>query len=83
MRHRNVGGLDRAARLVLGAVLLAGGVYQMTGGLGHGLTLTILGSHVLISAIVGFCPPYALVGFSTARPKMCARSSTQGQAEGS
>jgi DUF2892 family protein len=69
MPGRNVGGIDRAARLAIGAVLLAIGLAQLVSGGGHGWTVTIIGALVLVTGVVGFCPPYVLLGISTARRK--------------
>jgi hypothetical protein len=66
---RNVGGLDRALRLALGAVLLPAGLFLLLGDRDHGWTVTLVGSLVLASGALGFCPPYLLLGISTARPK--------------
>lgn len=68
----NVGGIDRAVRLVLGAVLLAIGLAQLASGGGHGWTVTIVGGLILGTGVVGFCPPYVLLGISTARPRSSA-----------
>ena len=62
----NVGGLDRALRIVLGLALLA---YALT--LGFPATgynqLGWLGLVPLISGLVGFCPVYSIAEISTAR----------------
>ena len=60
MRH-NVGGLDRAIRLGLGAVLLAAGLYV------HSTLLLILGVIGLGTGTVGYCPLYVPFGVCTAR----------------
>lgn len=65
--RRNVGGLDRAARFVLGITLLAGGLFASADRPGYRGVLIGLGLLGLITAAVGFCPPYLLFGFSTAR----------------
>jgi quinol-cytochrome oxidoreductase complex cytochrome b subunit len=72
MFRRNVGGIDRALRFVLAAVLLAGGVVFLARGQGPGWTLTLIGALLLASAVLGYCPPYALFGISTARPGTAA-----------
>jgi hypothetical protein len=57
---------DRAARVVLGIVLLAlgwGGV--VTGG--WGTALKVIGFVPLLTGIVGWCPLYAILGFRTNR----------------
>jgi Protein of unknown function (DUF2892) len=68
MPCKNVGGIDRALRLVLGVGLLGFGLVQLAGGGGHGWALTIVGALVLATGALGFCPPYVLLGISTARP---------------
>jgi hypothetical protein len=69
MLCRNVGGLDRALRLVLGAVLLPVGVVLLAGGHPYGAGVTVVAGFVLASGLLGFCPPYVVLGISTARPK--------------
>lgn len=61
--NSNVGGIDRIARIAIGLVLI-------------GLTLngTIgiwgwLGVVLLVTGVIGWCPPYALFGFSTCAMK--------------
>lgn len=76
MLCRNVGGIDRALRLVLGVVVLATGLALLAGGRDHGWLLTIVGSFVLASGVLGFCPPYVLLGISTARPRSPAPCGT-------
>ena len=59
----NVGGIDRALRAIIGLVLIAlvfVGPQTPWGWLG----LIPLGT-----AILGWCPPYALFGWSTCAPK--------------
>jgi hypothetical protein len=58
----NVGTLDRAIRAVLGIVLIA---LAATGTVGWWGWLGII---PLATAAIGWCPPYAMLGFST-----CAR----------
>jgi hypothetical protein len=64
---RNVGGVDRAVRLAGGAVVLAIGLVLLAVDRGPGWAVAILGAFVLASGVVGFCPPYMLLGISTAR----------------
>ncbi len=59
----NVGGADRVMRIVMGLVLI-------------GLTLTgyigvwgWLGIVPLATGVIGWCPPYALLGFNTCSMK--------------
>lgn len=72
MLCRNVGGLDRAVRLVVGAVLLPVGLVLLAGDRALGWVATAAGAFVLASGVLGFCPPYVLLGISTARPKDAA-----------
>lgn len=68
MIHRNVGGIDRAVRLALGVTLLGTGIGFLLVSHAYGWTLTIFGAFVLASGVLGFCPPYVLLGISTAPP---------------
>jgi hypothetical protein len=67
MFRRNVGGFDRAARVVAGGVLLAIGVGIWPQRPGPGLGIAIVGALGLATGALRFCPPYLLFGFSTAR----------------
>jgi hypothetical protein len=61
---RNVGGIDRALRVALGAVLLA---YALN--LGFPVTgfnqLGWLGLIPLVTGLIGYCPVYAVAEIST------------------
>jgi hypothetical protein len=67
--ERNLGGLDRFIRMILGAVLVYISVFRYNW-IGDpiliGLTLFFGGMNI-ISSIVCWCPPYSLIGFSTHR----------------
>lgn len=68
MFRRNAGGLDRAARLVFGAILLPIGLFLL-GGLGGSLTGLIVAAAGLIglaTGATGYCPLYVPFGISTA-----------------
>ncbi len=69
MPCRNVGGIDRAVRLVLGGALLATAVALGASGSAQAWTVGLVGALVLASGVLGFCPPYLLLGLSTARPR--------------
>ena len=56
---RNIGGIDRVLRIVIGLALLS----QVFVGLGT--PWGWLGLVPLLTALLGWCPPYALLGFST------------------
>jgi hypothetical protein len=60
----NLSNIDRVVRVVLAAIfayLYFGGI--VTGALG--ITLVILGVVFLLTAVVSFCPIYAMFKFST------------------
>ena len=69
MSRRNVGGLDRAARLALGLVLFPLGLFLLVNGYGYGLAFAILGRIGLFSGTTGFCVLYVPFRFSTKRSK--------------
>jgi len=59
----NVGGIDRIARIVLGLVLIGLAVTGTVGWWGW------LGVVPLATGAIGWCPPYAMFGFSTCAMK--------------
>ena len=59
----NVGGIDRITRIVLGLVLIG---LSLTGTVG---VWGWLGIVPLATGAIGWCPPYALMGFSTCAMK--------------
>jgi hypothetical protein len=61
---RNVGTMDRNIRLVVFAVLLALG--WLEGG-GLGMTLWALSAVLLITALAGYCPLWALFKIDTVK----------------
>ncbi|HKI60655.1 MAG TPA: DUF2892 domain-containing protein [Mariprofundaceae bacterium] len=60
----NVGTIDRVIRALAGAALLAFGIL---GGLASPWNFVAMGvgAVLLLTAIIGFCPPYALLGINT------------------
>jgi hypothetical protein len=56
---QNIGPIDRAIRLVAGLALLS---LVVTG---PQTWWGLLGIVPLVTALIGWCPPYALLGFST------------------
>ncbi len=65
---RNVGGLDRAARLAAGVVLLATGLLLIGTHYGAGMTMTVLGVLALFTGLTRFCILYVPFGVSTNKP---------------
>lgn len=59
----NVGGLDRIIRIVLGVVLLGLAATGTVGWWGW------LGVVPLATGALGWCPPYAMLGFNTCSTK--------------
>ena len=68
--RRNVGGIDRAIRLVVGTIMLATGLYI------HAPAITIIGFVALATGIVGFCGLYIPFGISTAQQRRAAGESS-------
>lgn len=60
----NEGWLDRALRLVAGALILVLGWHGLSEGLA-GVALRILGWYPVITGLFGWSPIYALLGCST------------------
>ena len=59
----NVGGIDRVLRIAIGAVLIGLVVTNQIGWWGW------LGVIPLATGLVGWCPPYAMLGFSTCKSR--------------
>jgi DUF2892 family protein len=71
MFRRNVGRLDRAVRLVSGALLLPIGLFTLGGVEGNtlGAITALVGFIGLATGITGFCPLYMPLGISTVQPR--------------
>ena len=67
--RRNVGGLERCVRLMVGCALLALGLLVLGGLRGEtwGLVVAGIGIVMLATGLFGFCPLYVPFGISTAR----------------
>ena len=63
---KNVGGIDGILRIVIGAALILG--YFLNGD-GAYSWLYLLGIIPLATGIIGWCPPYAMLGFNTCSMK--------------
>ena len=61
---KNVGGIDRVARIVLGLALLAGYAFNSDGAYSW---LYLLGIVPLATGLIGWCPPYSLLGINTCK----------------
>ncbi len=60
---KNVGGLDRVLRIVVGLVLIGLAATGTVGLWGY------IGALPLLTGLVGWCPPYAIFGWNTCAPK--------------
>ena len=60
---KNVGGIDRTLRIVLGLVLIGLAATGTVGLWGY------IGIAPLLTGLVGWCPPYALLGWKTCSVK--------------
>ena len=60
---KNVGGIDRILRIVVGLALIAAAATGTIGVWGY------IGVVALGTGLMGWCPPYALLGFNTCSMK--------------
>ena len=60
---KNVGGIDRTLRIVLGLVLIGLAASGTVGLWGY------VGVVPLLTGLVGWCPPYSLLGWNTCSVK--------------
>ena len=67
MLRRNVAGVDRVVRLVLGAILFCGGLFLWIGKGNLGAIVAGVGLLVLLTGVVRFCALYIPFDISTAR----------------
>ena len=59
---QNIGTIERVIRAIVGiAIIAAGAFYQNWWG--------AIGAIPLLTALIGWCPPYALLGISTCKQK--------------
>jgi hypothetical protein len=58
---KNIGGIERVARIVLGGAILALVFIGPKSNWGY------LGIIPLVTGLIGWCPPYALFGLSTCK----------------
>ncbi len=57
MKH-NMGSADRVIRIVAGVAVIGAGVYYQS-------LLGVIGVVFIATALMRFCPPYALLGINT------------------
>ncbi len=68
MSYRNLSNPDRAVRIVLGLLMLAAAWSGAAGGIWRA-GFEVFGWVPLGTGVIGWCPIYALLGFSTRRPR--------------
>jgi len=73
---RNVGGVDRVIRIIVGVTLLLLVPRAFVGPHSPWALLGLFGLPILLSGILGFCPPYECMGINTAR--RCSQDERQG-----
>ena len=66
---KNVGGVDRAIRAVVGAGLIYYAMSNLPGAEDYMVPAGIVGFIVLLTAIFGWCPAYAPFGIKTCKAK--------------
>lgn len=60
--QKNIGGVDRTIRIVVGLAAIGAGVYFQNWWGAVGLVL-------IATALISWCPPYALLGISSCKTK--------------
>ena len=72
--QKNVGSIDRAIRALVGIALLA--VYFLGSVQGTlGIVALVVGTVMLGTAAIGWCPPYSLLGINTCGVKQSPKAS--------
>ena len=78
--NKNESNLDRIVRAILGiaALAVAFTTLDVMSGAIFGIIVAAIGAILLISAAVGFCPMYKLVGLQTCPLKSCPMNCDDG-----
>jgi hypothetical protein len=64
---RNIGKSDKVVRLVVGAAVIAAGVYFQS-------WWGVIGAVPILTALMGWCPPYSLLGINTCAARSAGRA---------
>ncbi|MFQ5629909.1 MAG: DUF2892 domain-containing protein [bacterium] len=64
---KNVGGIDRAVRIILGIILLSLVPFAFAGPQTAWAYIGLIGIIPFITGIIGYCPPYELLGINTCK----------------
>ena len=59
---QNVGGIERIIRIVLGLAIIGWGVMAAN-------WWGAVGAVLLVTGLIGWCPPYAMMGMNTCKTK--------------
>lgn len=70
---RNEASWDRIARVIVGISLIVGGFAAVGGAVGY--VLEAVGLVLVVTALIGWCPIYAILGIGTC--KLDTRSATE------
>lgn len=65
--EKNIGTVDRAVRIIAGVVLLLLVPLAFLGPQSGWALIGLLGVVPLFAGLVGYCPPYALIGINTVK----------------
>jgi hypothetical protein len=65
--QKNIGAVDRAVRIAAGIVSLCLVSLAFVGPESRWALLGLLGAIPLVAGVVGYCPPYALLGIDTCK----------------
>jgi hypothetical protein len=57
---KNVGSTDRVIRTILGVAIIGAGVYFQS-------WWGAIGAIPIVTALIGWCPPYAMLGINTCK----------------
>jgi sulfite exporter TauE/SafE len=60
--NKNVGSLDRNIRIIAGVAIIAAGIYYQS-------WWGAIGAIPLLTGLLGWCPPYSLLGLNTRADK--------------
>ena len=64
-RLRNIGALDRALRIMFGSAMLLAVPLAFVGPASQWALLGLFGVIPLAAGLLGYCPPYAMMGIDT------------------
>jgi DUF2892 family protein len=69
---RNVGGIERGARVLVGLTLLSLAIFHVLTGT-VAIMAYVVGTLALLTAVFAFCPAWTFFRINTSRPKTASR----------